>query len=181
MNLIKNQKTYNLIIIGFVLVFSFFCVYKLKNLKFDYDFEAFFPNEDRELEIYNNYRKTFEYDNEFALVAVENTKGIFNKEFLLKIDSLTKKLSVLKNVQRVTSPTNLKTLSLASILPIQTSVLHYLEPELYPEDSIAIYKSSHLIGSFFPLNAKSVSIYIKTDDVLTKKQCDSLATGIEST
>lgn len=181
LNLIKNQKTYNLIIICFVLVFSFFCVYKLQNLKFDYDFEAFFPNEDRELEIYNNYRKTFEYDNEFALVAVENTKGIFNKEFLLKIDSLTKKLSVLKNVQRVTSPTNLKTLSLASILPIQTSVLHYLEPELYPEDSIAIYKSSHLIGSFFPLNAKSVSIYIKTDDVLTKKQCDSLATGIEST
>ena len=102
LSLIKNQKTYNLIIIGFVLVFSLFCVYKLQNIKFDYDFEAFFPNEDHELEIYNNYRKTFEYDNEFALVAVENKSGIFKKDFLLKIDSLTKKLSDLKYVQRVT-------------------------------------------------------------------------------
>ena len=179
MSLIKNQKTYNLIIIGFVLVFSLFCVYKLQNIKFDYDFEAFFPNEDHELEIYNNYRKTFEYDNEFALVAVENKSGIFKRDFLLKIDSLTKKLSDLKYVQRVTSPTNLKTLSLGGLIPIQTSVLHFQDPDLYKDDSIAIYRSSHLIGSFFPLNAKSVSIYIKTDDVLTKKQCDSLAYGIE--
>lgn len=179
LSLIKNQKTYNLIIIGFVLVFSLFCVYKLQNIKFDYDFEAFFPNEDHELEIYNNYRKTFEYDNEFALVAVENKSGIFKRDFLLKIDSLTKKLSDLKYVQRVTSPTNLKTLSLGGLIPIQTSVLHFQDPDLYKDDSIAIYRSSHLIGSFFPLNAKSVSIYIKTDDVLTKKQCDSLAYGIE--
>jgi hypothetical protein len=179
LSLIKNQKTYNLIIIGFVLVFSLFCVYKLQNIKFDYDFEAFFPNEDHELEIYNNYRKTFEYDNEFALVAVENKSGIFKKDFLLKIDSLTKKLSDLKYVQRVTSPTNLKTLSLGGLIPTQTSVLHFQDPDLYKDDSIAIYRSSHLIGSFFPLNAKSVSIYIKTDDVLTKKQCDSLAYGIE--
>lgn len=180
LSLIKNQKTYNLIIIGFVLVFSLFCVYKLQNIKFDYDFEAFFPNEDHELEIYNNYRKTFEYDNEFALVAIENKGGIFKKDFLLKIDSLTKKLTNLKYVQRVTSPTNLKTLSLGGLIPIQTSVLHFQDPDLYREDSIAIYRSSHLIGSFFPLNAKSVSIYIKTDDVLTKKQCDSLANGIET-
>lgn len=179
LSLIKNQKTYNLIIIGFVLVFSLFCVYKLQNIKFDYDFEAFFPNEDHELEIYNNYRKTFEYDNEFALVAVENKAGIFKKDFLLKIDSLTKKLSDLKYVQRVTSPTNLKTLSLGGLIPIQTSVLHFQDPDLYKDDSIAIYRSSYLAGFFFPLNAKSVSIYIKTDDVLTKKQCDSLAYGIE--
>ena len=49
------------------------------------------------------------------------------------------------------------------------------------DDSIAIYKSPHLVGSFFPLNAKSVSIYIKTDDILTKNKCDSLANDIETT
>jgi predicted RND superfamily exporter protein len=178
---IRNQKTYNLIIIVFVLVFSLFCVYKLQNIKFDYDFEAFFPNEDHELEVYNNYRKTFEYDNEFALVAVENNKGIFKKDFLLKVDSLTRQLSRLRYVQRVTSPTNLKTLSLGGIVPVQTSVLHFQNEELYKEDSIAIYQSAHLVGSFFPLNAKSISIYIKTDDLLTKLKSDSLATGIERT
>ncbi|MBA2611456.1 MAG: MMPL family transporter [Bacteroidetes bacterium] len=114
-------------------------------------------------------------------MAVENNKGIFRKDFLIKIDSLTKQLARLKYVQRVTSPTNLKTLSLGGLVPVQTSVLHFQDEDLYKDDSIAIYQSSHLVGSFFPLNAKSISIYIKTDDVLTKLKSDSLATGIEST
>ncbi len=87
----------------------------------------------------------------------------------------------LRYVQRVTSPTNLKTLSLGGLVPVQTSVLHFQDEELYKEDSINIYQSSHLVGSFFPLNAKSISIYIKTDDLLSKLKSDSLATGIERT
>ncbi len=114
-------------------------------------------------------------------MAVENNKGIFRKEFLEKVDSLTRKLSALKYVQRVTSPTNLKTLSLGGLIPVQTNVLHFKDQSLYKDDSIAIYQSAHLVGSFFPLNAKSVSIYIKTDDLLSKRKSDSLATGIEKT
>ena len=64
-----------------MVLFTAFCIYKSKDLSFDYDFEAFFPNEDHELELYNKFRNTFEYDNEFALIALENNKGIFNKSF----------------------------------------------------------------------------------------------------
>ena len=66
-------------------------------------------------------------------------------------------------------------------MPAQTSVMHFKEEDLYKDDSIAIYQSPHLVGSFFPLNARSVSIYIKTDDILTKNKSDSLASGIETT
>lgn len=132
------------------------------------------------MEVYNNYRKTFEYDNEFALVAVENKAGIFKKDFLLKVDSLTNELARLSYVQGVTSPTNLKTLSLGGLVPVQTSVMHFSDESLYKDDSIAIYQSPHLVGSFFPINAKSLSIYIKTDDVLSKNKSDSLAKNIET-
>ncbi|MBA3663889.1 MAG: MMPL family transporter [Bacteroidetes bacterium] len=164
----------------FVLLFSAFCAYRIQFLKFDYDFEAFFPNENNELEIYNNYRNTFEHDNEFALVALENKSGIFNKAFLFKIDSLTKAFGNLKYIQKVTSPTNLKKLSFGGLLPSQSRILHFENEELYKEDSITIYQSQHLIGSFFPLNAKSVTIYIKTEENLKKRQCDSLAKSIEA-
>ncbi len=162
-----------------MVLFSLLCVYKLQDLRFDYDFEAFFPNEDHELELYNKYRKTFEYDNEFALVAVENNSGIFNKAFLNRVDSLTKVLSELKYIVRVTSPTNLKMLSLGGLVPMQTRALHFEDETLYKEDSIKIYQSPHLVGSFFPLNAKSVTIYLKTQDLLKKKECDTLARSIE--
>jgi predicted RND superfamily exporter protein len=177
---IKNQKTYHSLVLVFVLFFSIFCGYRLLNINFDYDFEAFFPNQDHELEVYNNYRKTFEYDNEFALVAVENKAGVFRKDFLLKVDSLTKSLAKLNYVQRVNSPSNLKNLSLSGLIPTQTRVLHIEDESLYKDDSVAIYQSPFLVGSFFPLNAKSLSIFIKTDDVLSKKECDVLATNIES-
>ncbi len=83
-------------------------------------------------------------------------------------------------MQGVTSPTNLKTLSLGGLVPVQTSVMHFTDESLYKDDSIAIYQSPHLVGSFFPINAKSLSIYIKTDDVLSKNKSDSLAKNIEA-
>jgi len=129
--------------------------------------------------LYNNYRKVFEYDNEFALVALENNKGIFKKDFLLKVDSLTKKLVTLNFIQKVTSPTNLKNISFGGFAPIETRVLHIYDENLYKDDSIAIYNSPHLVGSFFPSNAKSLTIFIKTKDMLTKTQSDSLAIAIE--
>lgn len=177
---IKNQKTYNLLILVFVFAFSVFCSFRIQNLKFDYDFEAFFPNEDNELEVYNNYRNTFEYDNEFALVSLENKAGIFKKDFLLKVDSLTKQLESLRYVQKVNSPTNLKTLSLGGLVPVQVRVMHIEDESFYKDDSLAIYQSPFMVGSFFPINAKSLSIFIKTDDILTKKQCDILAHSIEA-
>lgn len=177
---IKNQKTYYLLTILLVFGFSIFCGTRLLNLKFNYDFEAFFPNEDDELEHYNTYRKTFEYDNEFVLVALENKAGIFRKDFLLKIDRLTKDLATLKHVKQVSSPTNLKTLSLGGLIPIQTQVLHFEDESAYKNDSIGIYNSPFLVGSYFPGNAASLSIFIKTDDVLTKKQCDFLSKNLEA-
>lgn len=175
---IRQQKTYNLVLIIIVLLFSVFCAVRLGNLRFDYDFEAFFPNEDHELEFYTTYRKTFEYDNEFVLVAVENKAGIFKKDFLLRVDSLCKRLSEIKYIQQVNSPTNLKTLALDGPVPAQNRVLHLEDESLYRDDSAAIYRSPFLVGSFFPTDARSLSIFIKTDDVLTKKQSDLLAHNI---
>ena len=100
---------------------------------------------------------------------------------MLKVDSLTKELANLNYVQRVNSPTNLKVLSFGELLPTQTKLLHFDDESLYREDSIRIYNSDYYVGSFFPLNAKSLSIYIKTDDILTKKKSDFLAKSIEST
>ena len=46
-----SEKKFHYFIIAFVVVFTILCVIKIIDLKFNYDFEAFFPNEDNELEI----------------------------------------------------------------------------------------------------------------------------------
>jgi uncharacterized protein len=167
-------------VLAFVLVFSLLCGFNIVKLDFNYRFEDFFPNEDNELEVYNNFKDKFEYDNEFVLVALENKKGIFRKDFLEKIDLLTKDFQSVPYVTRVISPTNLKNLSLGGLAPVQTRVLHFDDPELYKEDSAAIYSSGELIGSFFPKNAGSLTIYIKTEDGLSKAKSDTVARYIET-
>ncbi|MES2513560.1 MAG: MMPL family transporter [Bacteroidota bacterium] len=176
-----SQKIINYTVLICVVAFSIICAFEVRHLKFDYDFEAFFPNEDSELEVYETHRKRFEWDNEFVLLALENKKGIFKKDFLTKIDTLTKELTDMAYVNRVISPTNIKNMSLSGLAPVQKRLLHIDDESLYKDDSINIYNTPELIGSFFPKDAKSLSIFIKTDEGLSKKKSDSLASNIERT
>lgn len=57
-------------------------------------------------------------------------------------------------------------------------MLHTDDPELYSSDSAAIYRSGELVGSFFPADAKSISVFVKTDDELSKVKSDTLASRI---
>ncbi len=175
MQSINRQRTYYFLVILSVVLFSLVCALQLKNIRFDYDFEAFFPNEDHELELYNQYRESFEYDNEFVLISLENTNGIFRKDFLLRVDSLTRELSALEYVKQVNSPTNLKNTLFGGLVPVQVNVLHPDDESLYTKDSAAIYNSPYLVGSYFPVNGKSLCIYVKTEDQLSKKKSDVLS------
>lgn len=174
-----SQKILNSFVIVFVIAFSVLCAFKIKDLKFNYDFEAFFPNEDNELEIYETHRNRFEWDNEFVLLGLENKKGIFQKDFLEKVNSLSKELKDIPHTDRVISPTTIKNISLSGVAPIQKRLMHIDDESLYKEDSINIYNTPELIGSFFPKDAKSISIFIKTEEGLSKVKSDSLARNIE--
>ncbi len=174
-----KYKQQNYLVIAVVILITCISFFFITKLKFNYDFEAFFPNEDKELVVYEKFRKTFEHDNEFVLLGIENKQGIFKKDFLEKIDELTKELKKIEHVERVISPTNLKQLNFAGLAPIEVNLLHIDDPSLYKTDSINAYSSPELIGSFFPTDAKSVCIFIKNKDNLSKTKSDSLARRIE--
>lgn len=174
-----RQKKLSRLVIVVVLLITAASFYFISKLRFNYDFEAFFPNEDKELVVYEHFRKTFEHDNEFVLLGIENKKGIFKQDFLLKIDSLSRELKTIKHVDRVISPTTLKQLNFAGLAPVEVNMLHINDSTLYKTDSINIYSSPELIGSFFPADAGSVCIFIKTADNLSKVKSDTLSANIE--
>lgn len=176
-----QQKARSLLVIAAALVITVIAACFASRLKFNYDFEAFFPKEDEQLDAYLEFRNKFEYDNEFVLLGIESRQGIFKKEFLEKIDALSRELKTIPEVKKVVSPTNIKNLLLGGILPRDTPLLRFRAPEFYKEDSIAIYSSRELIGSVFPKNARSVCIYVKTTDGLSKVKSDTLAQRIART
>ena len=174
-----SQKTLSYITLTFVIGFTIICAFQIKKIQFNYDFEAFFPNEDNELEVYQTHRNRFEWDNEFVLIGIENKAGIFKKDFLQKVESFSNDLKTIRYTDRIISPTNIKNISLSGLAPIQKRLMHIEDESLYTEDSTNIYSTPELIGSFFPTDAKSLSVFIKTDEGLSKVKCDSLARNIE--
>jgi hypothetical protein len=161
-----------------VLTITGLSFYELRKIKFDYDFESFFPVNDPDLDVYLGFRKTFEYDNEFVLIAIENNKGVFQKDFLEKLDVLSDSLRNVRDITGVTSPTTLQNTIITELGPVQIPYLHIDDPSRYASDSALIFRSPELMGSFFSADGKAVSIYLKTTEGINKAHSDAMVDHI---
>lgn len=180
MNFIRrNFKRISYTALGFVAVITVLSFYELRNIKFDYDFESFFPQDDPDLDKYIDFRNTFEYDNEFILLAIENKSGIFRNEFLNRISVLTDTIRNIPDVSYVQSPVTLEYMVVSGLGPLRIPYIHLGETERYKEDSSLIYKTPELVGSFFARDGKSVCFYIKTTEGISKAKSDSLLSRID--
>ena len=70
---------------------------------FDYDFESFFPQEDEELAFYQSFRERFENDNDYLLIALGRTEGVFDSAFLANAWQVHQSLEKLDRVEAVFS------------------------------------------------------------------------------
>jgi len=174
----KHFKVLSNLSLGLVLLITAFSIYELRKIKFNYDFENFFPVNDPDLDVYLDFRNTFEYDNEFVLIAVENKKGVFQKSFLEKIELLSDSLKLVPDIISVTSPTTLQNTSITAFGPIRTPLIHVDDSERYKSDSALIFQSEELIGSFFSKDGKSISLFIKTTQGINKINSDKLVATI---
>jgi predicted RND superfamily exporter protein len=165
--------------LGFVIIVTCLSAYELRKIRFDYDFESFFPQGDPDLATYVDFRKTFEYDNEYVLLAIVNEKGNFQQEFLNRVADLTDSLKNTKDVTFVTSPTTMEVFEVTGFGPSHSPLIHIYEPENLKADSAAVYGTPGMVGSFFSRDGKSVCIYIKTTEGIKKAPSDSLLANID--
>ena len=173
-----KQASATLIAIAAITVLSMIMISKMK---FDYDFEAFFPHKDPETEFYLNFRKDFETDNDFFIVVVENQKGIFDFDFLKKVDSLTKVLGDLPNVDEIQGPTTLvefvKDPFIGTVFT--QPIIRWQEKENYSIDSSKVFSTPGLVDVFFSEDRKSVAINMKHKQRMSKAACDQLSLDVE--
>jgi len=150
-------------------------------LKFSYDFEAFFPQNDPETDFYIDFRDNFETDNDFFIVVLENDGSVFNQDFLRKVDSLNTRLSSVNNVVAAVGPTRLTRFvrdpALGQVMSLP--VLRWNEPEHYAVDSAEIARATGMLGYFFAEDFNSLAINIRHTEKLSKQGCDQLSLDIE--
>ena len=102
-------KAWAWIALSLTILLSLFFFAALRQLRFDYNFEKFFPNHDPQTQFYHAHRARFESDNDFLLLAIEHKKGIYHLDFLKKIEQLRLDIETkVPYIQRVVAITNAK-------------------------------------------------------------------------
>ncbi len=153
-------------------------VWKAQDLRFDYEFEDYFPKSDTDYAYYNQFRNTYGSDNDFVLISIVNNSGIFNLDFLTQVDSLSSHLQKVQFVENVITPTQLG-------YPVNTPFgmtsvkwLHLSEPERLYSDSLRIYESGELLGNVIAKDGKSLIVVLTTKWGLSKVKSDSVVYSI---
>lgn len=168
------------ILIGFVVFTSIFGI-QLWQTQFDYDFEKFFPIEDEETAFFYDHRAKFESDNDFLLIAIENESGIFNLPFLKKVNRYANELKKNDLIESITVITDQKQFFLLPTgLTAEKPYISFQEQEL-KKDSISIYNSKELINTLVAKNGKSLCLFIKHKEYISKKKCDLLIDSVNVT
>ena len=166
--------------IAVVVIISIFLGYQIKNLRFNYVFESFFPTDDPELEYYREFEKMFENDNNYLLIGLTHESTIFDSTFLSKVALLSDTLSHYDLIKSVTSLTNVKKPIIGPAGYFNIPVVHTDSPELYSKDSIRIYKDKWLIETLISKDAKATAVVLKHVPI-TKEEADRLIAHVIST
>lgn len=174
-----NYRKLSYLVLLLVAVLTALSVFFASRLRFDYNFDNFFPKGDPDLAYYFSYRDKFGNDNDYILIGLDNQgKSLFDKSFLTKVDSLTKFLQRQPHVEAVLSPTTVSSPVIEQFGYFEIPYLHMYEPERYEQDSINIYTSRELIGTLFSEDATAVSLFVQTSDDLSKGASDTLIAAL---
>ena len=174
----KAFRKYSKLVLGGLLVLTLFFVYQASRVELDYDFEKFYPTSDPETEFFLEYRQKFQSDNDFLLLAIQRDKGVFDKDFLNKIDKFTEELKEIDNVDSVASITNMQELFIRA--KVSSRPLIDFESLDLKRDSINIFSKPELVNSFISEDGKSICLFVKHVDFLSKEKSDKLIDNLKA-
>ena len=150
----------------------------LREVKFNYNIESFFSNNDPEVEFYESHKEIFGNENDVLLIGIKNNDGIFAEGFLKKVEALTKKLSELEELEKVISPSNLKMVYKMPIGMLKAPVIHLEDESKRENDKFKIYNSNTYTGTFFSQDTSAITIVLSLKSGLNKKENEQLLAAV---
>ncbi|GAA3944592.1 efflux RND transporter permease subunit [Hymenobacter algoricola] len=157
-------------------------LYFVAQLRFNYNFNDFYPVGDPDLAYYEQYSARFGNDNDYVLLGLEAAPGhtVFEPQFLTRVDSLTRFIQQRAHVVHVSSPTNATNPVVEGFGVFNIPYLHPAEPARRAQDSALVYRTPGLVGNLVARNARAVTILFQTSPNLSKPPGDSLLTAVRT-
>jgi hypothetical protein len=173
-----NRKRSNWAI-GFAGVLSVFFVVSWQGVSFNYDFENFFQKEDPDLDFYQAYRETFQNDNDYLLLALENEQGIFDSTFLAKALAFSQELKQMEGVDEVISILDQKEPVISPFGISYRPLLDWTSGESLSTSAENIKQDRQWKGNLFDEQSNTLLLLIENKQMIAKEQGDTLYANIE--
>ena len=164
-----------------VLLITALSLIPLRSLKFEFNIEKLFPKGDPDLALFQEFREQFQsqIDDEFIFIGLKNDKGIFQQDFLTKVDSLTQYISRLPHIVRTYSLTSANAIYFKDSSINAHPVIHIYQPQYYHSDSLYLFQSKEYRDLLVSKDGRSIAVAAFNEQNLTDKQKDFLLDGIE--
>lgn len=164
-----------------VFIITGWFIWAMKDLKFDYNFEHFFPLESDDAAFYYQYRDKFGADNDFLLIGAQHEKSVFDPAFLRRLDTLSQKLRALPAVKSVNGITNVKVPVINSFGFTGIPLVNLHQPGSLPDDSARMVNAGIYTGSLLSKDLHATLLVVKHAQHLEKEAADTLLNQVDET
>jgi predicted RND superfamily exporter protein len=179
----KLTPTKAKLILLFSILLAGFSIWRAVLVEYNYDFEAFFPKNDPETTFFQEFRKKFGPDNDFILIGLhQKTSSVYDPIFLQKVSLLTDSLKNIRFVEKVVSPTNIRSMVRDPLMGfgVELPYLRWNNPEFRADDSIALSKTPEYYGSMFSTDGKSVCLVVDHTPYIGDTACGPLSSQLNA-
>ncbi|MBW3130032.1 efflux RND transporter permease subunit [Hymenobacter profundi] len=156
--------------------------YFAAQLRFNYNFNDFYPAGDPDLAYYEEYAQRFGNDNDYVLLGLEAPTGktVFDPQFLVRVDSLTQFVRRRPHVVSVTSPTTATNPVVEGLGVFNIPYFHPGDPDpaRRAQDSATVYRTPGLVGNLISPDARAATVLLQTSPNLAKPPGDSLLAAV---
>ena len=144
------------------------------DVRFDYDFENFFLQDDSELKFYHAYRGIFENDNDYILLALGNPDGIFDSLFLGKANETVLEIEGLPKVSNALSLLNLEEPIISPFGSRFRKVLDWSTTAALQESRSSILQNANLRSNLISSDMGYLLVQIYHEQGISKEDGDIL-------
>lgn len=156
----------SLLFLAIVSVISILLGSQLTKLKLNYSLNSFFPQNDNELEYYEEFNEQFGQYNDFLFIVIKDEAPL-SPLFLKRVSDLQKELKLMNEVEIITSPLDLRGLQ---INPFGINTFNLLNIE--PPPTIEELNALDMYGNFFGKDARSILIFLRHREFNSKPTAD---------
>jgi len=174
----KNSRILLLIVLLISGLLSYFLA---SRIHFDYRMDALFPKNDPQLAYYQAFKDSFSSNDEYIALGIYNEKGLFQEDFLQKLDAFEQEMIAYPTVYKVISLTNLRWLRVYGMgYRREIPLVHLKQPERYAADSAFLFSLPQFRHNYYSDGGKATCIYMQIEPKMAQtERGDSLLVQLD--